>query len=156
MYTDIKEFQKAFSWYRELSKQLLLEIPEKYLYQEICPRSLKLVYQFIDLGEMQLRVLSRITGKEYDMTLPSAEKIDKQEIIAFMDTCSETFFQEISHLDKKTAQMDWFGRMQFDFGQALSFLLSHESMHHGEILSFVYDKDMPMPPAFKKTWGFDA
>ncbi len=151
------DFLHAFRWHRNLSKQLLVDIPFEYFGEQLSPRSLTLSTQFIDLGDMQLKAIDLLLGKnKKSITLvrPVDNKATKEEILAYIETCN-TYFEEEVRKVPEDARMDWFGRMNFDLKESLAFFLAHEAMHHGEILSFIFAKNIPMPPSFKKTWGFE-
>lgn len=152
---EIDQFIQTFSWHRNLTKKLLEEIPFEYFTEQLAPRSLTLSCQFIDIGDMQLRMIEMLGGKKPTaIKRPIDNKASKEEIAKYMDECNAFFEREIRTISSE-ARMDWFGRMNFGFSETLAFLLAHEAMHHGEILSFIFGKNIPMPRSFKTTWGFE-
>ena len=154
MFTNIDEFIHTFQWYRNISLKLLDQLQETSLNDRLSPRSLTLNYQIIDLGDMQLRVLERLTGKKIPYKgRPSDVCTSKKEISEYLKKCMRYFCREIKNIDSDK-RMDWFGQMNLNFSETLSFILAHEAMHHGEILSFIYARNLPMPPIFKNTFGF--
>lgn len=158
MISSLNTFKKTFSWYRNLSLKLLREIPDKYLNEQLSPKSLSLCFQFIDLGEMELRVLERTTGEKITHLIhePSKKNASKKEIISYINQCHQLFLKEVKKLEGNgNSYCNWYGRMKFDLSETLTFLLAHEAMHHGEILAFIQAKKVPMPKAFKQTWGFE-
>jgi hypothetical protein len=86
---------------------------------------------------------------------PSPDSASKEAIIEYLQNSYKMVLSELEVTDPASASLDWFGRMHFDFDEALTFMLAHEAMHHGEILSFIFQKDLPMPQIFKDTWGFE-
>lgn len=155
MKEEIRLFLTSFSWYRKLTKKMLEEIPFEYFNQSLSSRSLTLSCQFIDMGDMQLRVIESLTGKKTGHILrPTDNVATKEEIVSYIDACNDHFEKEIAMVSHD-ARMDWFGRMDFDLKGTLDFLLAHEAMHHGEILSFIFSKNIQMPPSLKDTWGFE-
>jgi len=158
MSSNLAQFGKTFEWYRNISIQLLEEFPTKLLSEQVSTRSLCLAHQFIDLGEMELRVLERITKKKYNKKIaqPNAEKTNGREIIKYLTACHALFLSEVEHIpNKDECCCNWFDRMHFDLSEALTFLIAHEAMHHGEILSFIQTKNLPMPKILQRTWGFE-
>ncbi len=152
---DLNTFKKNFSWYRALSIALLKEMPEEMLNEQISDRSLPVRCQIIDLGLMQLITAEKMGATVRKPQKPSDETATKEEIINYLNETHEIVLNTLNELDPSTVQLDWFGRMHFNFEEALAFMLSHEAMHHGEILSFIFAKNLPMPQAFKDTWGFE-
>lgn len=154
--TNLNSFKTTFSWYRNLTLELIRQFPEALLRQQLSERSIPINIQFIDLGDMQLKIAEKVTGKTFPhVHRPSNESTDKNKIIEYLVEANKLFFEALQSVDVNSANLDWFGRMDFNFEESLSFLLAHEAMHHGEILSFIFAKDLPMPEALKNTWGFE-
>ncbi len=154
---DLDHFQKTFSWYRKLSLDLLNQIPAKYLTEQLSTRSLSLRIQFVDLGDMELRVLKKTVGKKLLHTIAEPSKnASKKEITDYINECHKLFLKEVKKNEGNGETCcNWYGRMKFDLSETLTFLIAHEAMHHGEILAFIQAKKIPMPKIFKDTWGFE-
>jgi alpha-ketoglutarate-dependent taurine dioxygenase len=152
---DLNSFKKIFSWYRALSIALIKEMPEDMLNEQISDRSLPVRCQVIDLGLMQLITAEKMGASITKPEKPDDETASKEEIINYLNQTHEIVLNGLAELDPATVELDWFGRMHFSYEEALAFMLSHEAMHHGEILSFIFAKNLPMPQAFKDTWGFE-
>lgn len=153
---NLNDFKKIFSWYRNLSIELLKQLPEEKLNDQISSRSLPVRCQIIDLGDMQLKTVERMGARNIGhFQRPNEKTATKEEIIAYLTQTLEATMKILETMDPATTTLDWFGRMKFNFQEALAFLLAHEAMHHGEILSFIFAKDVEMPKAFKSTWGFE-
>jgi hypothetical protein len=146
----INDFLKAFAWYRSLSLRLLDEIQDDMLSTQISERSLPVREQFIDLGIMQIKILEMLSNKPFadQVNQPSTTDATKEQIKTYLLECDKIFKENI-------VKLNWFGRMDFSFKEALFFSLSHEAMHHGEVLSWIFAKNIDMPQAFKETWGFE-
>jgi hypothetical protein len=153
----IDSFTLNYSWYRNLSLRLLDEIPEGYLGQSISERSLSLRHQFIDLGILPLKILELLLDRNFFnlCPLPDENTANKTQILEYLKKSNEIFEENITKVTDATATISWFGRMDFNCQQALNFILAHEAMHHGEILSFIFAKNIEMPAAYKETWGFE-
>lgn len=121
---------------------------------QISSRSIPIRCQLIDLGDMQLKIVGLMGGKHMGtFKRPSETTGSKDEIISYLNESHKAVLKTLETMDPQTTSLDWFGRMRFNFDEALAFMLAHEAMHHGEILSFIFAKDLPMPNAFKDTWG---
>jgi hypothetical protein len=150
----IEDYLNSYSWFRSLTLELVEQLKDD-LDKQINDRSLTLRTQVIDMGEFQLKGLGMLMGKQLEMpSQPSMETASSQEIIAYLKECQAVFETEIMNVTEEM-KLDWYGRMEFDTKQALNFLMAHETMHHGEILSCVFARDIKMPKAFKLTWGFE-
>lgn len=155
MDTTIENFTKSYRWLRNLSLKLLDSFSEEELELTLSDRSLKLRTQFIDLGITQLTVAYKTAGKDPRTLISNIpDTSNKEEIKLSLNECEQKMFDQIN-LFKGDERLDWFGRMNFDFSQSLDFIIFHESMHHGEVLSLIYAKNLKMPKAFKSTWGFE-
>jgi uncharacterized damage-inducible protein DinB len=154
----IEDFFSSFQWYRELSHRLLEELSPEVLQMQINERSLPVIEQFIDLGDMQLKMSEFISGVKPILAVerPNPMNTTKEQVKIYLLECEQVFKDTLSKVENEDSiSVSWFDRMKFNFKQALHFVLAHEAMHHGEILSFIFAKQVPMPPAFKQTWGFE-
>lgn len=156
MKTRIETFITSFKWYRDLSLQLLNEIPDKAMSEKISKRSLPMGEQFIDLGDMQLKIVEQLVEKKlFDLNKRPSFPTSKEIIKEYLISSDSLVNKELRALTDYSRGVDWFGRMKFNFWNSLTFLLAHEAMHHGEILSFIYGSKHTMPPALRDTWGFE-
>lgn len=153
---NLNIFKKTFGWYRNLTIELLKQLPEDRMDDQISSRSIPIRCQLIDLGDMQLKIVGLMGAKHMGtFKRPSETTGSKDEIISYLNESHKAVLKALEGMNPQTASLDWFGRMHFEFDEALAFMLAHEAMHHGEILSFIFAKDLPMPNAFKDTWGFE-
>jgi hypothetical protein len=154
---NIQDFLTSFQWYRDLSLALFEELAEEQLTLQVSERSLTLRAQFIDLGILQVKILELLSGNKFfdRVTQPDELLATKEDIIAYLADCNKLFIENILQVSNRDITISWFGRMSFTFEQALHFLLAHEAMHHGEMLSCIFANNIEMPSAFKKTWGFE-
>ncbi len=150
----IKRFFKTLDWYRTISNNLTREIPQEYMHQSISERSLTPACQLVDLGDFHLRVCKLITGKTVEVQRPDPATAKSEEMIQYIAKCDAILRKTLLAIPNKDKfSLTWFDRMTFNLPDVLSFILAHEAMHHGELMSFIYDKDLPMPRAFTETWG---
>lgn len=158
MKKEIRDFLRTFAWYRDLTKRLVKEMPQDHFNTAMCDRSSSPSIQFFDMGDFQLRVVGRIVGKDLQTQVPKPkwDTSSKQDLINYLEACDALMTKELTAFDKSDITFDWYGRMKFNLHETLGFLLAHEAMHHGELLSFIFKMDLPMPAGFKETWGFDA
>lgn len=153
----LEKFVKRFAWYRGITIGLLKQLPADQLNERISERSLPMRLQIVDLGDVQLQILEMLTGKIFKDQLerPDPETGSVEEIEKYLNECQKIFAENVVLFDDENKKISWFDRMDFDYQELLTFLQAHEAMHHGEILSFVYAKGIPMPQVLKETWGFE-
>ena len=158
MKSRIHEFITTFSWYRNVSLKLLEQLPQEALLEQISDRSCTVSIQFTDLGDTELKVVGDIVGKDLRalVTRPALTCTSKAEIAGYLAACSAIAKKELETFPHAESSSSWYGRINFTLPQALTFIIAHEAMHHGEILSFIYAKNLPMPAILKTTWGFEA
>lgn len=150
----VEIFFKAFAWYRIISNRLIDEIPPEFMQQQISSRSLTPACQFVDLGDFHLRVCNLIEGHVEDIARPDPTTATPEEIKAYIARCQEILKKVLIAVpDKEHFTITWFDRMTFTFPEVMTFILAHEAMHHGELMSFIYNKNLPMTKAFTDTWG---
>lgn len=154
---SISQWITTYNWYRNLTILLIEQMPETLYAESIAVRSLPLRTQFIDMGDVQLKIIGMVTNLDLKQNIarPSEHTATPAEIIAYLHECSRVAEDALRIVEKTDITINWHDRMQFTFHEALSFLLAHEAMHHGELLSFVFVKDIQMPDVFKNTWGFE-
>lgn len=149
-----KNFLKTLTWYRSISNKLIDEIPMDHMHQSISHRSLPPACQLVDLGDFHMRVVKLIDPKAKDLKRPDPASATKAEIKNYIAKTQKVLEKTLFAIpNKKDFTITWFDRMTFTFPDVLSFVLAHEAMHHGELMSYIYDKDLPMPHAFTDTWG---
>jgi hypothetical protein len=149
-----KNFLQTLTWYRSISNRLIDEIPAKYMHEAISYRSLPPACQLVDLGDFHMRVVKLINPRAKDIVRPNPDNATKQEMKSYISKTQKTLEKTLFAIpNKENFTITWFDRMTFTFPDILSFILAHEAMHHGELMSFIYDKDLPMPHAFTDTWG---
>jgi len=149
-----KNFLHTLTWYRSISNNLIDEIPNDYMHQQISSRSLPPACQLVDLGDFHLRVASLIDSSAEKVERPDPDTATKQQMKDYLVKTQAVLEKTLFAIkDKENFTITWFDRMTFNFPDVLSFIMAHEAMHHGELMSFVYDKDLPMPKAFTETWG---
>jgi hypothetical protein len=153
----IEDFIKSFTWYRNLTIGIAQQVPHANLQDRISDRSLTLSVQIIDMGDFQIKVLEMMTGKKFadQLTRPNPTTATNEEIATYLQACHDLFSKELRANANSLQGINWYGRMQFDPKETLEFLHAHETMHHGEILSVIYQKNLPMPKILTDTWGFD-
>ena len=138
-----QKFLDTLNWYRKISFKLIDEIPAEYMHQQISSRSLQPACQLVDLGDFHLRVAHLIDPNADQVERPNPDTATPQEIKDYISKTQkvlETVLMVIE--DKENFTITWFDRMTFNFPDVLSFVLAHEAMHHGELMSFIYDKDL--------------
>lgn len=149
-----KNFLHTLYWYRSISNKLIEEIPAEYMHQRISDRSLPPACQLVDLGDFHQRVSKLIDPASQGVQRPDPETATKEEMVEYIAKTQKVLEKVLFGIsDKENFTITWFDRMTFNFPDVLSFILAHEAMHHGELMSFIYDKDLPMPKAFTETWG---
>lgn len=147
-------FLHTLNWYRSISTKLIEEIPANYMHERISDRSLTPACQLVDLGDFHLRVCKLIDPLSQDIKRPDPSTATKKQMIDYIGNTQKVLEKTLFSIkDKENFTITWFDRMTFNFPDVLSFILAHEAMHHGELMSFIYDKDLPMPKAFTETWG---
>jgi hypothetical protein len=154
MESYIETFLKTLSWYRKISNKLIDEITPDQMHQQISHRSLTPACQLVDLGDFHLRVASLISGQEEKIVRPDPELANKPAMVAYIHQTQKVLEKALNAIpNKEQFTVTWYDRMTFNLPDVLSFVLAHEAMHHGELMSFIYAKDLPMPKAFTETWG---
>jgi len=149
-----KNFFKTLTWYRSISNNLINEIPDSHMHKRISKRSLTPACQLVDLGDFHLRVCKLINPRARMINRPDPKTASKMEMIGYLEKTQKVLESTLFGIpNKQNFTITWFDRMTFTFPDVLSFILAHEAMHHGELMSFVYEKDLPMPRAFSETWG---
>lgn len=153
---DKQHFLKTFGWYRGITLGIIDQIPEDFFAKRLSEKSLTLYCQLVDLGDMQLHILGRLLGKELrteDVHILLDSRPSKAKLKEYLLRCHATFEDALFSEKIEGKTLDWYGRFSFDGAGTLYFLLAHESLHHGEILSLIYSLGLPMPKAFQDTWG---
>jgi hypothetical protein len=153
--SEKKQYLNMFLWYRNITLGFVEQLPEQSLDDKLCGHSMTIYCQVVDLGDMQLKILGMMLGKNLleDTTEVLTGKHTKERLRSYLIHCHERFVHHFLTSNMKGKTLNWYGRFSFDLRGALVFLIAHESLHHGEILSFIYGKNKEMPQAFSQTWG---
>lgn len=152
MEQDLKKLLEDWQAMRQLTLDLLNELPEEHLSFAVGKNMGTIGKQYRHIGDVQICYSNAIkTGKisfsdyKRDYSLENS----KEKLKEFLQEVNEKMLKLIEeNLDVK---IDWFGEV-LDLNQHLKALIEHEILHHGELVVYVRTLGIKFPKSWE-LWG---
>jgi len=152
MKEEIKRVLEDWQETRQLTLDLLDEIPEEYLSFTVGKNMGTIGKQFRHIGDVQICYTEAIkTGKmdfgkyRRDYSLESSKKKLKK----FLQKVNQEMLKLIE--ENQEAKIDWFGE-KWDLKQHIKALTEHEILHHGELIVYIRTLGLKFPKSWE-LWG---
>jgi uncharacterized damage-inducible protein DinB len=152
MKESLKKILEDWKQIRQLTLDLLDELPEEHLEFTIGKNMGTFGKQFRHIGDVQFCYAEAIkTGKinfdkyKRDYSLETSKK----ELQLFLQEVDAEMLNSIN-LNQEVI-IDWFG-VKWNMEQHLKALIEHEILHHGELIVYMRTLELEFPKSWK-LWG---
>lgn len=152
MEQDLKQLLEDWQAMRQLTLDLLDELPEEHLSFTVGKNMGTIGKQYRHIGDVQICYGNAIkTGKisfsdyKRDYSLESS----KEKLKNFLQDVNEEMLKLIE--ENPDVKIDWFGE-SLDLNQHLKALIEHEILHHGELVVYIRTLGIKFPKSWE-LWG---
>ncbi len=152
MEQDLKKLLEDWQAMRQLTLDLLDELPEKHLSFTVGENMGTIGKQYRHIGDVQICYSNAVkTGKisfsEYrrDYSLENS----KEKLKEFLQEVNEKMLKRIE--ENPNTKIDWFGEV-LDLNQHIKALIEHEILHHGELIVYIRTLGIKFPKSWE-LWG---
>lgn len=149
MEQELKQLLEDWQAMRQLTLDLLDELPEEHLSFAVGKNMGTIRKQYRHIGDVQICYNEAIkTGnadfKKYrrDYSIENS----REKLKAFLDEVNQEMLNLIE--ENQEAKIDWFGE-EWDLKQHIKALIEHEILHHGELVVYIRTLGLKFP----KSWG---
>ena len=152
MNRNIEDLLKEWEIIRNLTLDLLKEIPEEHLTYTVSKNMGTIGKQFRHIGDVQICYNEAIKAGEIDFNKYrkdySLEK-SKKKLKKFLEDVNNEMLKLIE--ENQDAKISWFGE-DWDLNQHIKSLIEHEILHHGELIVYIRSLDLNFPKSWE-LWG---
>lgn len=152
MEQDLKQLLEDWQAMRQLTLDLLDELPEENLLFTVGKNMGTIGKQYRHIGDVQICYNEAIkTGKvdfnkyRRDYSLENS----KEKLKAFLEEVNQEMLKLIE--ENQDAKIDWFGEER-DIKQHIKALIEHEILHHGELVVYIRTLGINFPKSWE-LWG---
>ena len=152
MEQDLKQLLEDWQAMRQLTIDLLDELPEEHLSFAVGKNMGTIGKQYRHIGDVQICYNEAIkTGKvdfnkyRKDYSLENS----KEKLKAFLEEINQEMLKLVE--ENQDAKIDWFGE-EWDLKQHLKALIEHEILHHGELVVYIRTLGIKFPKSWE-LWG---
>lgn len=152
MEQDLKQLLEDWQAMRQLTLDLLDELPEEHLSFTVGKNMGAIGKQYRHIGDVQICYNEAIkTGKadfnkyRKDYSLENS----KEKLKEFLEEINQEMLKLVE--ENQDAKIDWFGE-EWDLKQHLKALIEHEILHHGELVVYIRTLGIKFPKSWE-LWG---
>jgi uncharacterized damage-inducible protein DinB len=152
MEQDLKQLLEDWQAMRQLTLDLLDELPEKHLSFAVGKNMGTIGKQYRHIGDVQICYNEAIkTGKvdfnkyRKDYSLENS----KTKLKEFLEEVNQEMLKLVE--ENQDAKINWFGE-EWDLKQHLKTLIEHEILHHGELVVYIRTLGLKFPKSWE-LWG---
>jgi len=152
MEQDLKQLLENWQAMRQLTLDLLEELPEEHISFAVGKNMGTIGKQYRHIGDVQICYNEAIkTGKvdfnkyRKDYSLENS----KEKLKAFLEEINQEMLKLVE--ENQDAKIDWFGE-EWDLKQHLKALIEHEILHHGELVVYIRTLGIKFPKSWE-LWG---
>ncbi|NOY35687.1 MAG: hypothetical protein GXP44_02080 [bacterium] len=152
MEQEFKQLLQDWQAIRQLTLDLLDELPEKYLSFTVGRNMGTIGKQYRHIGDVQICYTDAIKTGKIDFS-----KYKKDYSLESSQEKLKTFLQEVNRemlkliKENPKAEIDWFGE-KWNLKQHTKAVIEHEILHQGELIVYIRILGLKFPKSWKQ-WG---
>lgn len=148
MEQELKKLLEDWQERRQLTLDLLDELPEEHLYFTVDKNMKTIAEQYKNIGDVQICYNEAIKTGKADFSKMKKDyslKTSKEKLKAFLEEVNQETLKLAE--ENPNVKIDWFGE-EHDIREHIRVLIEHEILHHRELA--VYIKALGLK--FPKSW----
>ncbi len=153
MKQELKQLLEDWREMRQLTIDLLDELPEKDLLFTVGKNMGTIGKQYRHIGDVQICYSEAIKNKKIDFSKYRRDyslESSKEKLKSFLLEINREMIELFEN--NQDVKIDWFGE-EWNLKQHLKALIEHEILHHGELVVYIRTLGIKFPKSWSELWG---
>ena len=149
---DLKQLLEHWNEMRELTLDLLDQLPEKYLSYSVGKNMGIIGKQYRHIGDVQICYVDAIKKSKIDFSKYKRDysiENSKEKLKEFLIEINKEMLNLIE--ENSEVEIDWFGDT-LNLKQHIQALIEHEILHQGELVVYIRTLGLKFPKSWR-LWG---